>query len=148
MLSYGGTKNGAMFGEVVVTLGSAAAEAMPYLRKLNMQLASKMRFISAQFEVLLGTGLWLRNAAQANAMAARLSAALREMPGVQVTTPTEANAVFATLDPRVAAALGAQFGFEPLDARTGAVRLMTAFDTTESDVDALVAAIARTTLGS
>lgn len=140
-LTFGGTKNGLMVGEVVVVLNPQAAPGLEYVRKSSMQLASKMRFISAQFEALLGTDLWLRSASHANAMARRLEAGVREIPGVVVTQPVQANAVFARLPRPVTARLQDRFRFYVWDERTAEVRWMTTFDTTEADVDAFVVAI-------
>ena len=95
ILSFGGTKNGLLFGEVVVALNPAAAQGLIYLRKMNMQLASKMRFMSAQFIALLEGDLWLRSASHANAMAARLRAGVESIPGVELSQKTESNGVFA-----------------------------------------------------
>ena len=142
VLSFGGTKNGLMIGEAVVVLNPAAVRGVPFLRKAAMQLASKMRFVSAQFEALLGGDLWLRNAAHANAMAARLQEAVRDIPGVTVTRAAQANAVFAILPPDVAERVRKRFRFYTWDEATGEVRWMTAFDTTEEDVDAFAAAVA------
>jgi len=143
VLSFGGTKNGLMFGEAVVVPGSASApgalDALPYLRKLNMQLASKMRFVSAQLVTLLTGDLWLISATHANAMAARLAAGVRELPGVRITQAVQANAVFAVLDRAVAERLRQDFRFYDWDPATGEVRWMCAFDTTAADVDAFVA---------
>src|SRR5690606_21676807 len=94
VLSFGGTKLGMMYGEAVVVLNPDAAPGLPFIRKTFMQLASKMRFVSVQFEALLGSDLGLRCARQANAMAARLARAVRDIPGVEITRPVEANAVF------------------------------------------------------
>ncbi|MFI5099969.1 MAG: threonine aldolase family protein [Actinomycetes bacterium] len=141
VLSFGGTKNGLMLGEVVVVLDPAAAPGVEYVRKSSMQLASKMRFVSAQFEALLGTDLWLRNATHANAMAQRLEAAVRGIDGVAVQRPVQANAVFAVLPKPVTARLQKRFKFYTWDEATGEVRWMTTFDTTEADVDAFAAAI-------
>ncbi len=141
VLSFGGTKNGLMLGEVVVVLNPAAASGVEYVRKSSMQLASKMRFVSAQFEALLGTDLWLRNATHANAMAQRLEAAVRGIEGVAVQRPVQANAVFAVLPKPVTARLQKRFRFYTWDEATGEVRWMTTFDTTEADVDAFAAAI-------
>jgi threonine aldolase len=102
ILSLGGTKNGIMFGEGIVTLTEGPAESMKYLRKMNMQLASKMRFISAQLLALYGTDLWLTSAAHANAMAAKLSAAVQATAGVELVYPTETNGVIAALPNAVA----------------------------------------------
>src|SRR5580693_2401570 len=99
VLSFGGTKNGAMGVEAVVVMRPADAVNAPYLRKQHMQLSSKMRFLAAQFNALLTDGLWLRNAAHANAMAARLASGLAAIPGVDVAYPVQADAVFARLNP-------------------------------------------------
>lgn len=141
ILSYGGTKNGLMLGEAVVVLNPDAVRGVEYLRKFSMQLASKMRFVSVQFEALLAGDLWLRNATHANAMAARLAEAVRTIPGVELTRPVRSNAVFAVLPPDVTARLQKRFRFYTWDEATGEVRWMTAFDTTEDDIDAFAAAI-------
>ena len=107
-----------------------------------MQLASKMRFISAQLVALLSDDLWLRNAGHANAMAQRLSEGVRQISGVQVVYPVQANAIFAILPADVTARLQDRFHFYTWDHVTGEVRWMCAWDTTEADVDAFVAAIA------
>lgn len=142
VLSMGGTKNGLMFGELIVDLTGAMGDQMLYLRKQNMQLASKMRYISAQFLALFTDELWRANATQANAMASRLAAGLEEIPGAQLVVPVESNAVWAALPPAALRVVGEQFGAHAnLDGDTGAARIMCAFDTTESDVDLLVAAL-------
>ena len=140
-LSFGGTKNGLMVGEVVVVLTPDAAPGLEYARKSSMQLASKMRFISAQFEALLGADLWLRSASHANAMARRLAAGVRDMPGLTIVRPVQANAVFAVLPRQVTARLQQRFRFYTWDESTGEVRWMTTFDTTEQDVDTFASAI-------
>jgi threonine aldolase len=141
VLSFGGTKNGLMTGEVVVLLNPDAAPGVKYLRKSAMQLASKMRFVSAQFIALLEGDLRLRSARHANAMAARLQEAVRNVPGVTVTRPAQANAVFAILPKDVAERLKKRFRFYTWDEHTGEVRWMCSFDTTEADVDAFAAAL-------
>lgn len=141
VLSFGGTKNGLMFGEVVVVLRPDVAPGLLYLRKMNMQLASKMRFVSAQLLALLDGDLWLRSARHANAMAQRLRAGVSELDGVRLTQTPQANAVFAVLDRDVAERLRQQFRFYDWDPATGEVRWMCAFDTTESDVDDFVEAL-------
>ena len=140
VLSLGGTKNGLLGAEAVVVLNPEASEGLTYLRKMNMQLASKMRFVSAQLVALYEGDLWHRSAAHANAMAARLAAAV--VPAVSLARPVEANAVFAVLPPGVADRLRARFRFYDWDRATGEVRWMCAFDTTEADVDAFAAALA------
>ncbi|TIH38700.1 MULTISPECIES: threonine aldolase family protein [Subtercola] len=142
VLSYGGTKNGLLYGEAVVVLDPRASEGLSYLRKMNMQLTSKMRFVSAQLIALFEDDLWLRSASHSNAMAQRLRAAVDRMPGVTLTRPTQSNAVFAIVPPGVADRLREVFRFYDWNNATGEVRWMCAFDTTEADVDAFVAALA------
>lgn len=151
VLSFGGTKNGAMLGEAVVVLDPEAVSGLIYLRKFDMQLASKMRFVSAQLIALLEGDLWLRNAGHANAMAGRLRAGIEagladgSIVGVEVSQPTQANGVFAILPEGVADRLRKEFRFYDWDEARREVRWMCSFDTTESDVDALLAAISRET---
>jgi threonine aldolase len=147
-LSFGGTKNGALAAEAVVVFDPALAEGLEYVRKQGMQLASKMRFLSVQLEALLRDELWRRNADHANTMARRLGAAVAGVPGVEVVQPVEANAVFATLPVDAVAPLHERFPFYVVDERLGLdervclVRWMTAWDTTEEDVDAFTRAVA------
>ncbi|MFI0742867.1 threonine aldolase family protein [Streptomyces sp. NPDC021100] len=138
LLSFGGTKNGLLFGECVVVLNPGAVKAMKHLRKLSMQLASKMRFVSVQFEALLAGDLWLRSASHANAMAARLAEGVRAVDGVEVLHPVESNAVFARLPREVSERLQKRYRFYFWDEAAGDVRWMCSFDTTEDDVDAFV----------
>ena len=142
VLSFGGTKNGLILGEAVVVLNPDAIRNILFLRKMSMQLASKMRFISVQFEALLTGDLWLRNARHANAMASRLEAAVRDIDGVTVVRPVQANAVFALLPREVSERLQKSYRFYFWNEHTGEVRWMAAFDTTEADIDAFAAAIA------
>jgi threonine aldolase len=142
VLSFGGTKNGLMLGECIVVLDPGAVHSIKYLRKAGMQLASKMRFISVQLEALLGTDLWLRNARHANDMAQRLYAAVKNLEGLQIPRPVEANQVFAVLPSEVTERLQKRFRFYTWNEHTGEVRWMTCFDSTESDIDTFAAAIA------
>ena len=144
VLSFGGTKNGAMGVEAVVVMRPGDAANAPYLRKQHMQLSSKMRFLGAQFSALLTDDLWRRNAEHANAMAARLAGGLAGIPGVDVVYPVQADAVFARLDPARIAALQRDWIFHVWDDPASVVRWMTAFDTRESDVDAFLGDIAAT----
>ena len=138
VISVGGTKNGALAAEAVVVLNPDAVHGTVFLRKIAMQLASKMRFVSAQLLALYDGDLWLRSARHANAMADRLNVGLSTL-GIDILVPTEANAVFAVLpDPEP---VRQRFGFYDWD-DAGLVRLMCAFDTTADDVDALCAAVA------
>lgn len=141
-VSFGGTKNGLMLGEAVIVLDPAAAPGADFLRKSSMQLASKMRFISAQLLALLTDDLWLRNARHANAMARLLDERVRAIPGVTVVRPVEANAVFAILPASVTERLQKAFRFYTWDQATGEVRWMCSWDTTTADVEAFAAAIA------
>lgn len=151
VVSVGGTKNGALGAEAIVVLNPAASAGLLYGRKFNMQLASKMRFLSAQLIALYEGDLWLRNAQHANAMAARLrsqvEAGLAEgtIHGVGFTQKTEVNGVFATLPPGAADQLRERFRFYDWDVAKGEVRWMCSFDTQPGDVDAFVAELARLT---
>jgi threonine aldolase len=151
VLSFGGTKNGAMLGEAILVLDPAASAGLTFLRKLNMQLSSKMRFVSAQLIALLEGDLWLRNASHSNAMAARLRSGVEagladgSITGVAFTQPTQSNGVFATLPAGVADRLRESFRFYDWDAAKNEVRWMCSFDTTEADIDAFIAAITRET---
>lgn len=141
-LSLGGTKNGAMLSEAVVTFSDELAAKVPFIRKTSMQLSSKMRFISAQLLALLTDDLWRRNAEHANAMADRLAAGVAAITGVTLTSTVQANAVFAILPAEVTRRLQEQFHFYVWNHMTGEVRWMCSWDTTEEDVDSFVAAIA------
>jgi threonine aldolase len=138
-VSFGGTKIGLMGAEAVVLLRDDIGDGFKFRRKQAMQLASKMRFVSAQLEALLGGDLWERSATHANAMARRLAAAVRGLPGVRITQPVEANAVFAVLDPAVTERLQQSWPFYVWDEATGEVRWMASWDTVEEEVDAFAA---------
>jgi threonine aldolase len=144
ILSFGGTKNGLLGGEAVVILSPALAPGFEYLRKQSLQLASKMRFLAAQFDALLRDELWRRCATRANAMATRLAAAVRDIPGVTITRPVQTNAVFATVPTAAIALLQDRFPFYVWDERISEVRWMCSWDTTEDDVDGFAAAIRET----
>ena len=137
-VSFGGTKQGMLFGEAVVFLKPGLGPDYPYHQKHAMQLASKMRFISAQFEALLADGLWIENGSRAVAAARRLHAAVRDLPFVKVAFPVEANAVFARIPPAMVEPLQRETFFWPWDEREGLVRWMCAFDTEPGDVDRFV----------
>ncbi|GAA2250847.1 threonine aldolase [Streptomyces ruber] len=141
ILSLGGTKNGALFGEAVVVINQDAVRRMNHLRKLSMQLASKMRFVSVQLEALFAKDLWLRNARHANEMARRLAEGVRTVPGVEILYPVRANAVFARLPHDVAERLRKRYRFYFWDEAAGHVRWVCSFDTTEEDVDGFLTAL-------
>jgi threonine aldolase len=142
-LSFGGTKNGMMYGEAVVFRTPGLARDFKFVRKQGAQLASKMRFIAAQFEALLTDDLWLANAAHANRMAQLLAAELGRLPRVRLTQAVESNAVFALLPREHVAAIQEQFFFYVWNEETSEVRLMASFDTAEEDVRELVKVIER-----
>jgi threonine aldolase len=149
VLSLGGTKNGLLGAEAIVVLNPKATDGLFYLRKLSMQLASKMRFISAQLLTLFEADLGVRSAGHANAMAARLRSQLQAridsgaISGLSFSNPTQANAVFAILDSAVADRIRAQIKFYDWERAIGEVRWMCAWDTTEADVDRFVDIIER-----
>ena len=141
VLSFGGAKNGMMYGEAVVFFDRAPAEDFRFVRKQCAQLPSKMRFVAAQFTAMLGADLWRETAAHANRMAQTLAAELRTIPQVRITQPVESNAVFAILPREAAARVLERFFFYVWDEQTSEVRLMCSFDTTEDDVAELAAAV-------
>lgn len=146
VLSFGGTKNGLMFGEAVVYFDRELhAGAARFARKQAMQLASKMRYVAAQFEALLEDGRCYRYAAHANSMAARLRDAVERVPAVRVTRPVRCNAIFATLDRGLIAELQRRYFFYVFDEALPEVRWMTHAATRPQDVDGFAAAIAEVT---
>lgn len=147
ILSLGGTKNGLLAAEAVIVIDADRASGLRYLRKLTMQLASKMRFTSAQLLALFENDLGLRSAAHANAMTTRLRSALEahlaggRLPGLAFTQQSHANAIFATMPIDAADRIRQRVRFYDWDRSRGEVRWMTAWDTTEADVDEFVAVI-------
>jgi threonine aldolase len=140
-VSVGGTKIGALGVEAAVFLRPGLSEHAKYVRKRLMQLSSKQRFLAVQITALLTDGLAARAAEHANAMAARLAAAVRDIDGVRLTNEPQANAVFAILDPAATARLQQDWRFYVWDEQTGEVRWMASWDTTADDVDRFAAAI-------
>jgi threonine aldolase len=134
VLSFGGTKNGMMFGEAIVFFNQELARDFKFIRKQGMQLHSKMRFISAQFEALLSNDLWKKNALHSNAMAKLLGAELEKIPEIHVTRPVDANGVFATMPATIIPALQEDQFFYVWTEKISEIRLMCSFDTTEEDV--------------
>lgn len=141
ILSLGGTKGGAMLAEAVVVLSPERVHGTTFLRKQSMQLASKMRFVSAQLLALFEGDLWRRNAEHANAMARRLADGVAGVEGLVLPNEVEANAVFPILPRESSERLMESFRFYFWDETTGQVRWMCAWDTTESDVDRFVEAV-------
>lgn len=144
ILSFGGTKNGLMLGEAICFFNPELhAGAAPYVQKQSMQLASKMRYVAAQFEALLADNLWARYAAHANAMTALLHARVKEIADVRITREVRCNAIFATLDRAAIARIQEQFFFYVFDEALPEVRWMTHWATTERDVDEFAACVER-----
>jgi threonine aldolase len=135
ILSFGGTKNGMMYGEAVVFFRPELAVNFKYTRKQGMQLASKMRFIAAQFKALLSNGLWAQNAARANQGAQRLASRIAALSGIVITQRVQTNALFATLPQELIAPLQREFFFYIWDETRHEVRWMTSFDTENEDID-------------
>ncbi|OHX68539.1 threonine aldolase family protein [Flammeovirga pacifica] len=140
-ISFGGTKNGLMFGEAVIFLNTKLAENYKYVRKQGMQLLSKMRFISAQFLALFDGDLWSKNASHANKMAQLLADGLSKVPNVEITQRVQANGVFAIIDPSVIPVLQEQSPFYVWNEQTHEVRLMCSFDTTEEEINQFIATL-------
>ncbi len=134
VLSFGGTKNGMMYGEAVVFFDKTRAGDFKYIRKQGMHLPSKMRFISAQFEALLSGDLWRRGAAHANRMAQVLGSELAKVPKIKLTQPVESNGVFAVIPAEYIPMLQEKYFFYVWDDAISEVRLMASFDTSEEDI--------------
>ena len=141
MLSFGGTKNGLMGAEAVVLLREGLDEEMRFIRKQGMQLGSKTRFLAAQFIALLGGDLWRRNAEIANRMARLLAEGLEGLNGIRLSQPVEANGVFARVAAEHIPALQARGIFHLWNPETFEVRWMTAWNTTEEEVQSFVATV-------
>lgn len=144
VLSFGGTKNGALGAEAVIVMREGLADSAPFLRKQQMQLLSKMRYLAAQFLALLEDQLWLRNASHANAMASRLAAGVSDVPGVRLWQPVQSNMVFASVPPAQVERLQQDWQFYVWNQAEHAVRWMTSFATAEADVDKFAASIRET----
>ncbi len=144
VLSFGGAKNGMMYGEAVVFFNKNLSVDFKYSRKQGMQLASKMRFISAQFEALLSNDVWKENADHANRMAQTLASKLRRIPQIKITQRVDANAVFVRVPQRHWKSLLKKYSFYIWNAETSEVRFMTSFDTTEEDINNLIAHVKTT----
>lgn len=140
-LSLGGTKNGLMGAECVVVFRPELVKEARYARKQSCQLASKMRFLSCQFTAFLTDQLWRDCAHQANQMAQRLYRELSALPDVKFTQPVESNQLFLIMPREKEERLQSQYPFYFWDEGKNEMRLVTSFDTTEADVDQLVACI-------
>ena len=146
VVSFGGTKNGLLFGEAVVFLRPGLTEGIKYIRKQLMQLPSKTRYLSAQFVEFLGTDLWRENARHANAMAKLLSDGLKRSPHAEITQSTQANAVFVKFPKQFIAQLREAAFFYVWNELNFECRLMTTWDTKVEDIERLLTQLER--LGS
>jgi threonine aldolase len=136
LVSFGGMKNGIAFGEALVILDPGIADGAEALRKTRLQLASKMRFVAAQYIAYLDQGIWRRNAERSNAAALRLAGLIKAVPGVELAREPETNGLFARLPAKAAEKLRERFFF--YDWEGGLVRWMTSFDTSEEDIAGFV----------
>jgi threonine aldolase len=144
VLSFGGAKNGMMYGEAIVFFDQSLAKDFKYTRKQGTHLPSKMRFISAQFSALLTNDLWRVNAEHANDMAKLLAQELGRIPQVELTQQVESNGVFARLPKKYIATLQKRYFFYVWNEQTSEVRFMTSFDTTRDDISDFVALVKKT----
>jgi threonine aldolase len=134
VLSFGGTKNGMMYGEAVCFLKPDLSIDFKYIRKQGMQLASKMRYIAAQYIAYFRDDLWKSNAAHSNRMARLLAGKIEDIKGVQITQPVQSNGVFVVIPKEVAKRVSSVFFFYPWDESRSEYRLMTSWDTTEREI--------------
>lgn len=135
VLSFGGTKNGMMYGEAIIFFNPGLAQEFMYTRKQGLQLASKMRYISAQFLAYLEDGQWNSTAQHANSMAQLLANRVRDIQGVTITQPVHANAVFAIIPKAIIPELQKEYFFYVWDEERSEVRWMTSWDTTPEDIE-------------
>ena len=141
VLSFGGAKNGMMFGEAIIFFKRSYSKQFKFVRKQGMQLMSKMRFISAQFEAYLSNNLWLKNARHSNEMAKLLASELEKISEITITQKVQANVVFAIIPKEVIPAIQEKYYFYVWNEETSEARLMTSFDTTKKDVKNFVRAM-------
>lgn len=139
VLSFGGTKNGMMFGEAVIFRNKELSRDFAFVRKQGMQLASKMRFISVQFEEMLSNDLWLKNAQHSNKMAKTLADEVKNIPQLKITQKVEANGVFVIVPKQYVPTLQKEYSFYVWNEQTSEVRWMCSFDTTKEDIHNFVA---------
>jgi threonine aldolase len=143
VLSFGGTKNGMMMGEAVCFLKPGLSKDFKYIRKQGMQLASKMRFISAQYIAYFHSDLWNKCANHANAMASIFAGKLKEIRQIKITQPVQSNGIFVIIPKNVAEKVMKHYFFYPWNEMTSEYRLMTSWDTTEEDIEEFVKLLKR-----
>jgi threonine aldolase len=138
VLSFGGTKNGMMFGEAICFLKPDLSNDFKYIRKQGMQLASKMRFISAQYIAYFHDDLWKKCASHSNAMAKIMAEKLYQIKEVKITQPVQSNGIFIIIPAEVAERMKKHYFFYPWNDKTSEYRLMTSWDTTDEDIEDFV----------
>lgn len=138
VLSFGGTKNGMMYGEAIIFFNSALSKDFLYTRKQGLQLASKMRFIAAQFIAYLSDNQWYNTAKHANDMAKVLAEKVAQIPQVRITQKVEVNTVLAIIPQNIIEQLQREYFFYVWDEDKSEVRWMTSWDTTEEDIEKFV----------
>lgn len=139
IISFGGTKAGMMYGEAVVVFNKSLSEHLAYKHKQTMQLASKNRFIAAQFHALLKDECWRKYASHANGMAQTLFKAIKDIPAVEVTKPVNANGIFTTHPVEWNEKMWAKYPYYVWDEHTNEVRIMCSWDTTKKEVEEFAA---------
>jgi threonine aldolase len=143
LLSFGGTKNGMMFGEAVCFLRPGLSEGFKYIRKQGMQLASKMRYISAQYIEYFRDDLWKTCAGHSNAMAVKLAERISEIKDIRITQPVQSNGVFVIIPHVVAEKVRQKYFFYPWNETISEYRLMTSWDTSEDDIEQFIILLKR-----
>jgi threonine aldolase len=138
VLSFGGTKNGMMFGEAICFLRPGLSADFKYIRKQGMQLASKMRFISAQYIAYFRNDLWKKCASHSNAMAKLMADKLLEIKEVRITQPVQSNVIFIVMPSDVAGRMRKHYFFYPWNDKTSEYRLMTSWDTEETEINEFI----------
>jgi threonine aldolase len=138
VLSFGGTKNGMMFGEAICFLKAGMAQDFKYLRKQGMQLASKMRFISAQYIAWFRNDLWKACAAHSNSKSRQLADRLQKFSDLKITQKVESNGIFIIIPDEVASRVRDHYFFYPWNEKISEYRLMTSWDTTDEDIEGFV----------
>ena len=135
ILSFGGTKNGMMMGEAIISFDPELSKNIGYYRKQSAQLASKMRYLSAQFIPYIEQNIWLENATLANQKALKLAEILKQYPAVSFTQKVESNALFLTLDRKIVDQLLEKYYFYFWNESESEIRLVTSWDTTDEDIE-------------
>ena len=138
VISFGGTKNGMMYGEAVIFFNKELSKNTKFIQKQSMQLSSKTRYIAAQFCALLENDLWLNNASHSNKMANLLAHQIKDIPKITITQPVESNAVFAIIPKEYVKKIQKKYFFYVWDYTKSEVRIMCSFDTSEEDINNFV----------